>query len=137
MVVVPDSRDLTVEAHLANRDIGFVHVGQLVKVKVETFNFTRYGMIDGRVIDVSRDVVTSDEPTDSSAAPAAARPGAPPPTYVARIALTQTSMLVDGARRPLQPGMTVTAEIRTGERTIADYLLSPIARKTQESLHER
>jgi multidrug efflux pump subunit AcrA (membrane-fusion protein) len=46
-------------------------------------------------------------------------------------------MLVDGARRPLQPGMTVTADIRTGERTIADYLLSPIARKTQESLHER
>ena len=46
-------------------------------------------------------------------------------------------MMVDGARRPLQPGMSVTAEIRTGGRSIADYLLSPLARKTQESLHER
>jgi hemolysin D len=46
-------------------------------------------------------------------------------------------MLVDGRLQPLQPGMSVTADIRTGSRSIIDYLLSPIARKTQESLHER
>ena len=46
-------------------------------------------------------------------------------------------MTVDGEPRPLRPGMAVTAEIRTGDRTIIDYLLSPLARKTDESLHER
>jgi hemolysin D len=142
MIVVPDSSDLTVEARLANRDVGFVHAGQTVKVKVETFNFTRYGLLQGRVTDVSRDVVDpqpeAGAPTASSsqaASAAAARQGSP--AYVARIALAATSMQVDGQRRPLQPGMAVTAEIRTGDRSIAEYLLSPIARKSQESLHER
>jgi hemolysin D len=140
MIVVPDSRDLIIEARLANRDIGFVHAGQTVKVKVETFNFTRYGLLEGRVLDVSRDVI---EPLDRQAA-ATAPAGTPAgsgaaaaPTYVARIALPRTSMMVDGRSKPLQPGMSVTAEIRTGSRSIIDYLLSPLARKTQESLHER
>lgn len=137
MIIVPDSRNLMVEAQLSNSDVGFVHAGQPVKVKVETFNFTRYGLLSGRVASVSRDVIDPAE-RQGDAAPAPA-PGqrAPAPTYVARIKLAASSMKVDGALRPLQPGMAVTAEIKTGRRTIIDYLLSPIARKTQESLHER
>ena len=46
-------------------------------------------------------------------------------------------MVVDGRVEPLLPGMAVTAEVRTGRRTIIDYLLSPLARKTNEALHER
>jgi hemolysin D len=139
-IVVPDSRDLTVEAHLENRDIGFVHAGQPVKVKVETFNFTRYGLIDGRVVSVSKDVVhDADRPanTATAASAPALEPRLAPPTYVARIALVKTSMQIDGRDELLQPGMAVTAEIRTGARTIIDYLFSPLARRTQESLHER
>ena len=140
MIVVPDTRDLTVETRLSNRDVGFVRPGDKVKVKVETFNFTRYGMIDGRVLDVSPDVVDADTTPASSGASgggaASAKPGGSG-SYIARISLGATSMMVDGVRRPLQPGMSVTAEIRTGGRSIADYLLSPLARKTQESLHER
>jgi hemolysin D len=139
MIVVPDSRNLFVEARLANRDVGFVHAGQPVKVKIETFNFTRYGMLDGRVIDVSKDVI-SDDPQPPPAAPSSAgtdQRQAPAPTYVARIRLVSTRMRIDGRDAPLEPGMSVTAEVKTGERTIIDYLLSPLARKTQESLHER
>jgi hemolysin D len=138
-ILVPDSRDLTVEAHLENRDVGFVRAGQPVKVKVETFTFTRYGLIDGRVVSVSKDVVhDADRPLNSSATAAApADPRLAPPSYVARIALAKTSMNIDGRDEPLQPGMAVTAEIRTGARTIIDYLFSPLARRTQESLHER
>ncbi len=138
MIVVPDAPQLVMEAQLTNRDVGFVHVGQAVKVKVETFNFTRYGLLDGKVIDVSRDVISEDERqatsnprTDLSTQ----RGGAP--AYIARIALARTSMSVDGQTRPLQPGMLVTAEIKTGDRSIIDYILSPIARRTEESLHER
>lgn len=141
MIVVPDTRDLTVEARLPNRDVGFVRPGEKVKVKIETFNFTRYGMIDGHVLDVSPDVVDADTTPGSGNASGAAGAGSArsgdSPTYIARISLGATSMMVDGVRRPLQPGMSVTAEIRTGGRSIAEYLLSPLARKTQDSLHER
>ncbi len=139
MIVVPDSRNLFVEARLANRDVGFVHAGQPVKVKIETFSFTRYGMIDGRVLNVSRDVIGND-PQQPAATPQAAAPGQPSPatpTYVARIRLAATRMRIDGRDAPLEPGMAITAEVKTGERTVIDYLLSPLARKTQESLHER
>jgi len=136
MIVVPDTRNLIIQARLSNRDVGFVHAGQSVKVKVETYNFTRYGLVDGTVVGVSRDVVTDPLAEDASAgASGAARAAAP--TYVARIALKRTDMLIDGRRQPLMPGMSVTAEIKTGDRTIIDYLLSPLARRTSESLHER
>jgi hemolysin D len=144
LTIVPDTRNLIIEARLANKDVGFVHAGQAVKIKIETFNFTRYGLIEGRVMDVSRDTVDQDPRSGGSARLEASRtddaamaPKANSPTYVARISLSKSDMMVEGLRRPLQPGMSVTAEIRTGRRSIADYLLSPIARKTQESLHER
>jgi hemolysin D len=140
LVVVPDNQRLTVEAQLANRDVGFVHAGQDVSVKIETFNFTRYGLVHGKVIDVSRDAVAQAErqaeeqpATGSAPAPAPAAS----PTYVARISLDKDSMVVDGRREPLLPGMAVTAEVKTGRRTIIDYLLSPLARKSNEALHER
>ena len=139
LVVVPDNQPLQVEAQLANRDVGFVHAGQDAAVKIETFNFTRYGLIHGRVINVSRDAVAAADrrADDSGAEPAPASPTAASPTYAARISLERTSMVVDGRRESLLAGMAVTAEIRTGRRTIIDYLLSPLARKTSEALHER
>jgi hemolysin D len=142
LVVVPDNELLQVEAQLANRDVGFVHPGQPVSVKVETFNFTRYGQVHGTVMEVSRNATTAADrrtadtgAADTGAAESGA--GAGPTTYVARISLQRSYMTVEGVRRPLTPDMAVTAEIRTGRRTIIDYLLSPLARKTQESLHER
>jgi hemolysin D len=137
MTIVPDSRNLTIEARLENRDVGFVRAGQAVKVKVETYNYTRYGLLDGRVVGVSRDVVVN--PDETRQAPGAPQQplAAPSPAYVARIALARTSMVIDGQTQQLQPGMAVTADIRTGSRTIIDYLLSPLSRRTQESLHER
>jgi hemolysin D len=137
LIVVPDEQQFMIEAQLANRDVGFVHAGQPVKVKVETFNFTRYGFIDGKVVEVSRDVAAVD-PTalrDPEAAKARALPESP--TYTARISISRTFMSVDGRTESLRPGMAVTTEIKTGERSIISYLFSPLARRTQESLHER
>ncbi len=138
MIVVPDDRALTIEARLANADVGFVRAGQRVKVKVETYNFTRYGLVDGHVVGVSHDAIDPDDQhpaaSDGQAGATATRGS---PSYVARIALDQTGMMIDGHREALRPGMAITAEIRTGTRSIIDYLLSPIARRTQESLHER
>ena len=138
LVIVPDDVGVTVEAQLANRDVGFVHAGQDVQIKVETFDFTHYGLIHGKVLAVSRDTVAP-PPPPPGVAPSENAPGAPPqtPGYVARISLARTDMNIDGHRQPLTPGMAVTAEIKTGQRTIINYLLSPLVRKGSEAMHER
>ena len=88
MAVVPDDQKLIVEAQLPNRDVGFVHAGQDVSVKVETFSFTRYGMLHGKVLSVSRDAVaTQDRAADDSLSGENTGPGGqapPPPRWVRR-----------------------------------------------------
>lgn len=145
LVIVPEGQSLILEAMVSNADVGFVHAGQEVEVKVETFNFTRYGLIHGWVNDVSPDAVTEDKrPTDSSGSNSSDtknnkgdQQANSSPSYVARIALEGTAMMVDGRAEPLRPGMAVTAEIKTGSRRILQYLLSPLRQYTQESIRER
>jgi hemolysin D len=123
LIVVPDDDTLEVEAKVQNRDIGFVTVGQQVELKVETFAFTRYGLLPGEVQSVSGDGVL-DEKTGQV-------------FYPARIRLLQSSMMVDGREVTLGPGMNVTVEIKTGSRRVIEYLLSPILRYNQEAIRER
>nr|WP_319566452.1 HlyD family type I secretion periplasmic adaptor subunit [uncultured Rhodoferax sp.] len=122
MIVVPDSPTVTAEVSIANQDIGFVNAGQLAAVKLETFAYTKYGTVDARV-----DVVTADAVTDD-------KKGS---YYPAILTLSQRDMLIDGKRIPLSPGMNITAEIKTGQRRIIEYLLSPVQRAGSESLRER
>ena len=96
MVVVPDETGLVVEAMLPNRDVGFVHAGQPVEVKVETFTFTRYGLLHGTVVDVSRDAVTDDQrqpdrPREGQGAAAGGKDKAATPASVARVRLDRSS----------------------------------------------
>ena len=137
MTLVPDHRRLMVQALLPNREVGFVHPGQPVQVKVEAFNFTRYGLLQGRVVDVSHDVVSGASQEREGEAAGAPPAKAEAATYAVRIALDRASMTIDGATQPLLPGMVVVAEIRTGQRSILEYLLSPLSRAAKESLHER
>ena len=137
MIVVPDRQGLMIQTELSDRDAGFVHAGQEAKVKVETFSFTRYGVLDGRVLNVSQDVIIPQGQGGDLAPQSRAAARGSRPSYVARIVLAKDTMRVDGRDVKLQPGMTVTAEIRTGSRTILDYLLSPISRRAKDSLHER
>jgi hemolysin D len=139
-VIVPEDGGIEIEAMLANRDIGFVHAGQEVAVKVDTFNFTRYGLLRGYVTSVSQDAVTqaSIRGRPSEAAPVAADdPKGETLNYVARISLDRTQMQIDGKPEKLAPGMAVTVEIKTGSRRIISYLLSPLEKSGQESLRER
>lgn len=140
-VVVPVASPIEIEAMLANRDIGFVHAGQEAAIKVETFNFTRYGLIDGSVTSVSRDAVTNVGPQRRANGEAMTtsvdEPKDDAPKYVARIALDQTRMTIDGHEEQLTPGMAVTVEIKTGSRRIISYLLSPLERQGREALRER
>jgi hemolysin D len=141
LVVVPMDSRLEIEAMVSNRDVGFVGAGQEAEIKVETFNFTRYGLLHGQVLSVSQDTIGRD-PSQSNDKPQGAdgRAAAPPtqdPVFSARISLDQTLMQVDNKLVNLSPGMAVTVEINTGSRSILSYLLSPLRRYKQESLRER
>jgi hemolysin D len=142
-VVVPSDSRLEIEASVPNRDIGFVRAGQEAEIKVDTFNFTRYGLLHGRVLGVSRDAIVRDKPQDragdqkAGAANESSEPKGQELSYSARIALDRATMQVDEETVELAPGMAVTVEVKTGSRRILDYLLSPLMRYRQEVLHER
>jgi hemolysin D len=105
-----------------NKDIGFINNGQVAEVKVEAFPFTRYGTLEGKVVNVSLDAV-ADEKRGL--------------LYQTRVLLNKTWISVEGKRVALVPGMAVSVEIRTGRRKVIDYFLSPILEHGNESIRER
>jgi hemolysin D len=142
LAIVPADDSLVVEAAVQNRDVGFIRAGQTVRVKVEAFNFTLYGLIEGKVLDVTRDAVSrpaSDKGRagDRNGGDAVAADGESGPVYLARVALARDWMMTENGRVDLTPGMAVTAEIQTGERRLISYLLSPLVRHVSESMRER
>jgi hemolysin D len=137
MVVVPEAGGIAIDAQVLNRDIGFVREGQHVRVKLEAFPFTDYGIVEGVVETISRDAVPSEAPqADQQNANARAAP-APSLVYGARIRLLRNYVTVGGRRQPIGPGLAVQAEIRTGRRRIIQYLLSPISQAIDEAGRER
>ncbi|MDC7716538.1 HlyD family type I secretion periplasmic adaptor subunit [Vogesella sp. DC21W] len=122
LAIVPDKETLEVEAMVQNKDIGFVRVGQPVTVKVESFPYTRYGYLEGKVESISHDAL-QDEKRGL--------------VYQARVRLPKTWLLVDGTRVNLTAGMVVSAEIKTGKRQVMDYFLSPLKANLAESNRER
>jgi hemolysin D len=141
-VVVPLDSRLEIEAMVSNRDIGFVHADQDAAIKVDTFNFTRYGLLAGKVLSVSQDAIVRDKPQDKAgAAPAANSDSSEPKgqelSYSARVSLDRTQMQIDEKLLNLSSGMAVTVEIKTGTRSILSYLLSPIAKYKHDVLRER
>ena len=143
LAVVPADSRLEIEAMVSNRDIGFVHPGQEAEIKIDTFNFTRYGLLHGRVLTVSQDAVIRDRQQDRSndrtlgTQNDTSEPKGQELNYSARISLDRTKMQIDDRMVNLSPGMAVTVEIKTGSRTILSYLLSPLLRYRQETLRER
>lgn len=122
MVIVPKENVLEVEAMLPNKDIGFVNPGQDAEVKVETFPFTKYGTIHGKITQVSSDAI-QDEKLGL--------------IYSTRVKLAKDTIRVENKTVRLTPGMAVTVEVKTGTRRVIEYFLSPLMQVTSESLRER
>lgn len=122
MVIVPKENVLEVEAMLPNKDIGFVNPGQDAEVKVETFPFTRYGTLHGKITQVSSDAI-QDEKLGL--------------IYSTRVKLSRDTLRVENKTVRLTPGMAVTVEVKTGTRRVIEYFLSPLMQVTNESLRER
>ena len=142
-MIVPSDVVLEIEALVPNREIGFVHVGQDVQIKVDAFNFTRYGLLHGRVLSVSQDAIVRDVPLDKTkdntpgAESTSSEPKGQELNYAVRVSLDRTQIQVDDALANLSPGMVVTTEIKTGSRAVITYLLSPLLRHVHNSMGER
>jgi hemolysin D len=121
MEIVPDDV-LEVEASIENKDIGFVEAGQEASVKIDAFPYTQYGYLKGKVVAVANDSVP-DKKTGL--------------VFTARIKLPSDVLKVNGKAVSIMPGMQVTADIRTGKRSVASYFLSPLVENVQESMRER
>jgi hemolysin D len=144
MVIVPADSQLEIEAMISNRDIGFVEAGQDVAIKVDAFNFTRYGLLAGKVLSVSHDAITRDRSQDKGGADkqqgtdaASSEPKGQELVYAVRVSLDRSRIQIEDKTVSLSPGMAVTVEIKTGSRSIISYLLSPLVRYRHESLRER
>jgi len=121
MIVVPTDGMLVADVKILNRDIGFVRRGDIVAIKLEAFPFTRYGTIEGRVESIGSDAI-EDEKLGL--------------VYPARIVLTK-ALGKRAATVRADVGMQVTADIRTGRRSILSYLVSPIDEASREAGRER
>jgi hemolysin D len=141
--VVPSESHLEIEAMILNRDIGFVHPKQAAEVKVDTFNFTKYGVLHGEVLSVSQDAIVRDKAVDraSEKNPGADNTSSEPKgqdlSFSARVSLDRSQMQIDDRLINLTPGMAVTVEIKTGSRSLLGYLLSPLMKYGHDSLRER
>jgi hemolysin D len=122
MMVVPRAGGLEVEAFLQNKDVGFVAAGQEAEVKVETFQYTKYGTVHATVAHVSHDAIEDEKKGR---------------IYMVRVKLDETKMHVDDKLVDLAPGESVTVSIKTGKRRVIEYFLSPLMQYQKESLGER
>jgi hemolysin D len=144
MSIVPADSHLEIEATVSNKDIGFVHDGQDAAIKVDTFNFTRYGLLQGKVLTVSQDAIVQDKAQSAQnkqqqtgAESETSEPKGQELIYMARVSLDQTQMQIDDRMVSLSPGMAVTVEIKTGSRRVISYLLSPIKKHASQAMRER
>ncbi|MBI6511147.1 HlyD family type I secretion periplasmic adaptor subunit [Proteus sp. PR00174] len=122
MTVVPDNQVNIAEVNLLNRDIGFIHIGQKAMIKIDAFPYTRYGTIEGEIINIAKDSVQHEQLGL---------------VYPATIKLNTQTIENNNRQYQLTPGMSLVAEIITDKRRVIDYVLSPIEVYRHNSLTEK
>lgn len=120
--VVPIDDEMKIDAKINTKDVGHLKVGQPVKVKVTTYDFARYGAVEGTLTKISASSFTDEKGN---------------PYFKGVIALSNNYVGKVAGRFMIHPGMTVTAEIITGDKTLLQYMLKPIFTQIQQSFHER
>lgn len=124
ITLVPDGADLYVEANVSSRDIGDLKIGDGVRIKLESYPFQKYGTLDGRLTVLSADSIPLKEGNTTKL------------VYRAEIALTDSARDIVARGFHIRPGLVASAEIKTGKRTIASYILDPILRTADEGMRE-
>ncbi|MEO8343703.1 MAG: HlyD family type I secretion periplasmic adaptor subunit [Gallionella sp.] len=132
--IVPENEPLVAEIMVKNDDVGFVYPHQKVKVKLAAYPFAEYGMLDGEVTRIQAD---SNNDTQAQTKDQSKDRPVQPSVYKAIISLSSQVLESEGKQLKLVPGMQVIAEINQGNRTVMQYLLSPVRKTLAESGHER
>ena len=122
MQLVPVDEDLIVEAKIQPQDIGHVHTGQRAKLKFVSYDFSRFGTLEGTVNQISASTYLDDENQ---------------PYYRAEIKMEKSYLGAQAGELNVLPGMTLTADIQTGQKTILEYLLRPVTRGFDNAFRER
>lgn len=123
MTIVPKNEELKAELLVKNSDIGYIIQGQKVKVKIETYAFQKYGLITGTVLKISPDS-TEDKDTKQN-------------IYRIEVALDKNYLERKEQKYYIKPGMVVSADVILSQRTIFEYLTSPLQKTVFESARER
>lgn len=136
MTLVPQHETLQAEVWVNNQDAGFVHQGQSVKLKLATYPFQKYGMVNGKVTHVGADA--SDAPkTPQTQEENNSQNPMQRLSYRALVELEKQFLQVDGSPLELSPGMQLNAEIKLSDQTVMEYLLSPVRKAFMEAGRER
>jgi HlyD family secretion protein/adhesin transport system membrane fusion protein len=122
MELVPIGDELVAEARISTRDIGHVELGQAAEVRISSFDYTRFGSAEGVVRQISASTFLDERKL---------------PYYRAVIALARDYLGDDPEANRIIPGMTVEAHIKTGSKSILEYLLKPVYRGFQTAFTER
>lgn len=132
--LLPADAPMVVDVMIASRDIGYLRVGDVVNVKVDAFPFQRHGTLAGRVRAIGEESVDPARAADPLAGAAVGLAAGGFHRVTVTLEETRLPLMRDGTR--LFPGMTATAEINVGRRSVMSYLLRPITRALDESLRE-
>lgn len=135
LTLVPVDAPLEVEANVAGMDAGFVHPGNTVTVKFDTFPFTQYGAAEGTVRVVSPDSFTGN-PDEKQRGVQQASPSSGPAFFRARITLDEIKLHGTPPGFHVTPGMPINADIKVGERTVVGYLLSRVLPVAMNGMRE-
>lgn len=120
--IVPANSPLTIKATVINRDIGFIKAGMPAAIKIDTFDFQKYGILKGKVNIISRNSI--DDPKNG-------------PVYEIYITPINKYLLVEGKRRSISSGMSLTAEIKVGKRRIIEFFIYPLIKYLDEGISVR
>lgn len=120
--IVPSDAPLIIKASVLNKDIGFLKLGQEVAVKIDTFSFQKYGLLQGNIIEISKDAI-EDEKLGL--------------IYEIKIKPKSLDIKVDGETKRLEIGMSVIAEVKTGKRRVIELFIYPIIKYMDEGLSVR
>ncbi len=125
--LLPNNQELVLEVKIPNRDIGFIRPGMRAKVKMATFPYQEFGIVEGEVVSLSPDAVVEKDENGRDMGP----------VFPAKIRLGKSSIPVRGKDVALTPGMVATADVVTRKKSILSFVLEPITRKFSEAFSVR
>jgi adhesin transport system membrane fusion protein len=123
MEVVPMGDKLLVETRVTPKDIAFIKVGDKALVKVTAYDFSTYGGLDGRVVQVSADSIYDEAAREAY--------------FVVIVETTRAYLTARGRQLPITPGMITDTQIITGRKSVLTYLLKPVMKARSDALRER